>query len=45
MQEDDECDIKFQIKQFLSKENQFRNPRFDPAPFIIDILKHKQANQ
>ena len=41
MDNGDDEDTRFQIKEFLSKENQFRNPNFDPAPFIIDILKQK----
>ena len=32
------------IKQFLSKDAEFRNPNFDPAPYLIQILKDKSAD-
>ena len=40
----DDYDLKLRIKEFLSKDAEFRNPNFDPAPYLINILKEKSAN-
>jgi len=37
--DDDDNDISDKIKKFLSKDSNFRNPNFDPAPYLIKILK------
>lgn len=43
--DDDDDNLGKKIKQFLSKDSNFRNPAFDPAPYLIKILKEKEASQ
>lgn len=43
--DDDEDDISLKIKHFLTKDTNFRDPQFDPAPYLIKVLKEKEANQ
>lgn len=33
------------VRHFLAKDNSFREPEFDPAPYLIKVLKEKEANQ
>ena len=42
---EDDTDISHKIKSFLSKDKNFRDPNFDPSPYLIKILKEKEANQ
>jgi hypothetical protein len=40
---DDELIVR--IRHFLAKDVNFREPEFDPAPYLIRVLKEKEANQ
>lgn len=42
---DDEEDLVTRIRHFLADDNHFREPEFDPAPYLIKVLKEKEANQ
>lgn len=43
--DDDDDDLGSRIKHFLAKYTNFRDPTFDPAPYLIKVLKEKEANQ
>jgi hypothetical protein len=43
--DDDDEDLGNKIKNFLTKHTNFRDPAFDPAPYLIKVLKEKEANQ
>ena len=43
MEEENELNIR--IRHFLTKDNNFREAEFDPAPYLIKVLKEKEANQ
>lgn len=43
--DDDDDDLGSRIKHFLAKHTNFRDPAFDPAPYLIKVLKEKEANQ
>lgn len=38
---DDEEDLATKIKHFIAKHTNFRDPNFDPAPYLIKVLKEK----
>lgn len=42
--DEEDVDLHMKIKQFLSQVAEFRNPTFDPAPYLIQILKDKSAD-
>jgi hypothetical protein len=42
---DDDDDLSTKVKHFLSKDSNFRDPAFDPAPYLLKVLKEKEANQ
>lgn len=42
--DESDIDLKIRIKEFLSQNAQFRNPEFDPSPYLIEILKEKSAD-
>lgn len=42
---DDDEDLITRIRHFLAEDNHFREPEFDPAPYLIKVLKEKEANQ
>ena len=43
--DDDEDDLASKIKHFLARHTNFRDPAFDPAPYLIKVFKEKEANQ
>lgn len=43
--DEDEEDLITKIRHFLTKDNSFREADFDPAPYLIKVLKEKEANQ
>jgi hypothetical protein len=45
IRDDEEEDLAGKIKHFLAKHTNFRDPAFDPAPYLIKVLKEKEANQ
>lgn len=43
--EEEDDDLGMRIRHYLTKDNNFRLPEFDPAPYLIKVLKEKEANQ
>jgi hypothetical protein len=43
--DDDDEDLINKIRHFLTKHTNFRDESFDPAPYLIKVLKEKEANQ
>lgn len=38
---DEDEDLSSKIKHFLSKDSSFRDPSFDPSPYLLKVLKDK----
>ena len=43
--DDDDLSLVNKIRNFLTKHTNFRDESFDPAPYLIKVLKEKEANQ
>jgi hypothetical protein len=41
--DDDDMDLRSKIRELLTTDPEFRNVAFDPAPYLIQILKDKSG--
>jgi hypothetical protein len=42
--DDDDMDLRSKIRELLTTVPEFRSPSFDPAPYLIQILKDKSGD-